>query len=57
MSAVERGLGVREVVHQDDVALAGPVDQPLQVGQLDVAVVGLCGKDSTTTRGFGQPRS
>jgi len=32
---VERGLGVREVVHQHHVALARPVDQALQVGELD----------------------
>ena len=57
MPAVEADVGVGEVVHEDDVALAGQVDQPLHVGQLDDAVVGLCGNDSTTTRGLGQPSS
>ena len=33
--AVEGGVGVREVVHQDHVALAGQVDEPLHLVELD----------------------
>ena len=51
--AVEGDVGVGEVVHEHELTLAREVDEPLHRLGVAIAVVGLCGNETITTRGAG----